>query len=469
MKLRLVHQLSLLLVACSLLAVLAMGLLTATQLRRGFNDYLRAQDQARLNTFAEAARTALQTHGLARLQDQPYLLDLPPGEGRPPRGRPPRDRFEEGRRPPPEDRAPLRGLALYTPEGQLLWGRPMPPGGKRRALEQAIELDGRTVAVARLMPRPEAPEATDAAFLRDQFLALAGVGAGVMLLATLAAVLLARRWARPLAAAQAATHRLAQGDFTHRLPPSSGRWHDELDDLGMDLNRLAEALQNLEASRRRWVAELAHELRTPLTVLRGELEAVQDGVRPMDGTRIASLHREVQRLNRLADDFSLLARADLNALPCEFAPLPIRPLLLQTQQRWQDRLQHAGLALTLEAPELQLPKADAERLGQVLDNLLSNAMAYTDAPGRVHLWAQRQGAKVLMGVDDSPPGVPDALERERLFEPLYRRAASRQRVDGGGSGLGLSIARAIVLAHGGRLRAEPSPLGGLRVVMELPA
>jgi len=480
MRLRLVHQLSLLLVGTSLLAVVGLAALTATHLRSGFTDYLRAQDTVRLAAFAEGARQAIERHGVDGLAERPEALMAPLLGGPPPRrddagGRPPPRREPFGERPPrPDDRGP-RGFSVTTPEGDPVWGRR--PPRDREVLHQPIEIDGRTVAIAHFAPRREpTDDAADAHFLRRQFAGLAVLGVAMAAVAALVAVAVARRWMRPLAAAQAATHRLAQGEFEHRLPAADGRWRDELDDLAQDLNRLAEGLQRLEGSRRRWVAELSHELRTPLTVMRGELDAVADGVRPLNAERLDSLRREVERLTRLADDFALLARGDLRALPVHRQPTDPAALLAQTRARWAPRLDAAGLASDWQWPDLPTQvQADATRLQQVLDNLLGNALAYTQAPGRVAVQAQRQGAQGWrVTVDDSPPGVPDVAERERLFEPLYRRDASRTRAgqsgvgDDGGSGLGLSIARALVQAHGGSLRAEASPLGGLRLVMELP-
>ena len=490
MRLRLVHQLSLLLVGTSLLAVLGMAALTATQLRRGFSDYLQAQDEARLARFANSARLAIERHGLVDLSEHPetllaQLMGLPEPRVGASRERPGPPWIGSGGQRhalrPHEDRG-LRGFAITSPDGRVIWGRNLgaygrPPG---TVMQQPIVMDGQTVAVAQYSPRRDSdPETMDAQFLQRQFTGLALLGGGTAALAALAAVLLARRWVRPLAAAHEATHRLAQGDFAHRLQPRDGRWRDELDDLSTDINRLAEGLQRLESSRRRWVAELSHELRTPLTVLRGELDAVADGVRPMNAERVASLQREVSGLTRLADDFALLARADLQTLPIERQPIEPAVLLQRTRERWHERLQAAGLRTEWHIEPLPArTEADGTRLQQVLDNLLSNTLAYTQAPGQVQVLAQRDGATHwLVSVDDSAPGVPDADERERLFEPLYRRDGARGRQRGGksevddpsgGSGLGLSIARALVQAHGGSLLAEASPLGGLRLVMRLP-
>ncbi|MBB5205808.1 two-component system sensor histidine kinase BaeS [Inhella inkyongensis] len=353
-------------------------------------------------------------------------------------------------------------------QGRLIWGR-LPPAD-RPSLEEAVVLEGRTVALARLVPRPEAPEALDRLFLRRQLLGLVGVGVIVALLAALAAWWLAGRWLRPLTEVQRASHRLAQGDFSLRLPRRTSKRRNEFDALVDDVNHLAASLQTLEASRRRWIAELSHELRTPLTVLRGELDAVRDGVRPLNAERVESLVREVARLRRLADDFHWLALADLQALPCAPQALDPTALLQQALARHQDAARQTGLLLDLRL-DPALPRTvhwDGERINQVLDNLISNALAYTDAPGEVRLSARPLNAEQLeLRVDDSPPGVaPEALAR--LFEPLYRADPARQRRDGAGSGLGLSIARAWVLRHGGQIQARPSPLGGLGLVITLP-
>ncbi|MFO1251261.1 MAG: ATP-binding protein [Inhella sp.] len=478
---RLTHQLALTLLATTLLAVAAMGGFMAFHLQQGFSDYLATQDRQRLTAFAGAARAAIERHGLEGLRQQPERLrppgqdgsEPPPEAGPPPRGRPPREREMRygppGEPPPPPGADPereraRRGLTLHTPEGELLWGRSPPPG--RQQLEEPVVLNGQTVALARLVPRPEAPEVLDQRFLRRQLLGILGVGLLVAALAAALAWRLAGRWLRPLAEVQGASHRLAQGDFAVRLPRRNAPTRNEFDALVDDVNHLAEALQGLEASRRRWLAELSHELRTPLTVLRGELDAVRDGVRPLNSARLESLSTEVNRLRRLADDFHHLALADLQALPCE--PLPLDPgaLLQQLAERHRPALEAAGLRLELALQPLpDRVRWDGERIVQVLDNLFANARAYTDAPGQLRLSAAHEGAGVRITLDDSPPGVPPAL-LPRLFDPLFRADPARQR--GQGSGLGLSIARAWVQRHGGQIDASPSPLGGLRVSLWLP-
>ena len=359
-----------------------------------------------------------------------------------------------------------RGMSLVAPDGELIWGRPPPPD--RRPLEAAVRLDGRTVATARLVPRPEGPEGLDLRFLQRQLGGLALVGLLVALVGAVCAGWLARRWLRPLTEVQRASHALALGNFALRLPRREGKARDEFEALADDVNHLAEALETLETSRRHWLAELSHELRTPLTVLRGELDAVRDGVRPLNGERVDSLSREVNRLRRLADDFHGLALADLQALPCQPQALDPTELLQRAVARHQAGAAAAGLALelTLRALPPQV-RWDGERIEQVLDNLLANALAYTDAPGRIVLAARAEAGGVLLSLDDSAPAVPPEL-LPRLFDPLFRADPARQRRDGAGSGLGLSIARAWVLRHGGRIAAQASPLGGLGMSVWLP-
>nr|WP_235538052.1 ATP-binding protein [Pelomonas sp. Root1217] len=230
---------------------------------------------------------------------------------------------------------------------------------------------------------------------------------------------------------------------------------------------MAEALQRLESSRQRWIAELSHELRTPLAVLRGEVEALVDGIRPLDSTALTSLQEEIKRLSRLVEDFHLLATSELRSLPCEFEPVAPVALLQAALERIAPRARARGLVIEATLPQV-LPAAywDAVRISQLLANLLENSLRYTEAPGLLQVSARSLGTAIEVRIEDTPPGVAEA-ELDRLFDPLYRVDPSRSRAFGG-SGLGLAIARAIALAHGGGLHAEASALGGLAMVLTLP-
>jgi two-component system sensor histidine kinase BaeS len=231
---------------------------------------------------------------------------------------------------------------------------------------------------------------------------------------------------------------------------------------------MAEGLEHLETARRRWIAEISHELRTPLTVLRGEIDALAEGIRPLTLEAVGSLREEALRLGAMVDDLHLLAMADLNALPCYFMECDALQLTQRVQQRFDRRARAAGIYLELTMPaENALPVYwDSQRMEQVLANLLDNSLRYTDAPGRVRLTIQRQQERVLLLVDDSKPGVP-AADLGRLFDPLYRSDSARGR-HRAGSGLGLAICAALVRGHGGRITAAASELGGLSILVDMP-
>jgi len=252
---------------------------------------------------------------------------------------------------------------------------------------------------------------------------------------------------------------------------------DELASLTRTFNGMASRLADVEASRQRWLADVAHELRTPVTALRAEIEAVQDGMRPVNAATAERLHRQVMRLGRLIDDLRLTMHHDLGAPPLDMAPLRPVILLVEAATNLAARFERAGLALE-PSPSLSsavdqdgpaaaaVVHGDAQRLGQVFLNLLENSLKYTDTGGRVTLDATVASGWLHLDLQDGAPG-PDPAELPRLFDRFYRAEASRSRATGG-SGLGLSICKSLVEAHGGRIAAQASPLGGLWIRVSLP-
>ncbi|MEC9305941.1 MAG: ATP-binding protein, partial [Pseudomonadota bacterium] len=233
-----------------------------------------------------------------------------------------------------------------------------------------------------------------------------------------------------------------------------------------DFNVLAATLEASRDARARWVSDTAHELRTPLAVLRGEIEAMQDGIRPLDQENLASLAQEVAQLERLVTDLRLLSQSDAGALDIQLAPMNLSECLsgrLADADRW---LEESGLALTTQiSPEVMI-RGDAQRLRQLWSNLLDNSCAYTQPPGELQVTLRSEHSHAVVTWQDSAPGVPES-ELTRLTERLYRVEGSRNRASGG-SGLGLSIASALVSAHGGTLKASASPLGGLKWTLRFP-
>lgn len=483
MRLRLVHTLSLWLLAAVGASVLAMGGVSAWHLGQGFGIYLQARDLERLDKFVlVVADSVREAGGITALQERrvtmPMLLaTLARQEGDTRSGRPGFERPQpepaavgEGRsdRPLPAGPRDAFGarLALFNPDGSPLTGRPLPPGPDA-LIERPVLLDGRVVALARLRPLSRVADEYEVRFLRSQYLGIAGVAAALMLLALALAAWLSRQWARPLAAVKEATARIARGELQVRVPLER---EDEIGDVVHNVNLMAESLQNMEGARRRWVADISHELRTPLTGLRGEVEALVDGVRPFTPAAALSLREDVLRLGALVDDLHLLAMADLQRLPCHPVACDATRIMQEAVRRFQARAEARGLTLVMIGATAGASVLDVvwdpARMAQLLGNLLENSLRYTDAPGRIEVGLSCSGGQVVLTVDDSAPGAAET-DLPRLFEPLYRADAARSRHNGG-SGLGLAICVAIAQAHGGSMAARASAQGGLLVVVTLP-
>ncbi|MEC9482156.1 MAG: ATP-binding protein, partial [Halomonas sp.] len=260
-----------------------------------------------------------------------------------------------------------------------------------------------------------------------------------------------------------ATRRLTEGDYSVRLRE---RGHDELSRLAHDFNVLAETLEANRLARQRWVADIAHELRTPLAVLHGEIEAMQDGIRPLDTDSLNSLAQEVGQLERLVKDLRLLAQSDAGVLEVHLETLDLADALRVRLEDARGWLHDDGIEMELDIAAPVLMRGDPQRLRQLWDNLLANTRAYTDSPGRLRVSLSKVQGQACIVWEDSAPGVDDAA-LPRLTERLYRVDASRNRRRGG-SGLGLSIAMALVQSHGGDMRVSHSPLGGLRWTLCFP-
>jgi two-component system sensor histidine kinase BaeS len=351
-------------------------------------------------------------------------------------------------------------FTLVDANRALVVGNPEPSG----AAERPIVIGDRVVGYIARAPLRRLSTAAEETFQQEQLRAAWILAGFAVALAALMAVVMARVFLLPLKRVAQATHRLAGGNYATRVEVRSG---DELGRLADDFNKLAETLERNETLRRRFMADVSHELRTPLAVLSAELEAIEDGVRPLDQASLASLRNEVSALSKLVNDLNQLALADVGALAYRKETVDVVPLVEQAVESYRDRLAARGLDLEAawngEAPVY----GDTDRLLQMFRNLLENSARYTDAGGRVRVAVRRDQDRVAIDFDDSAPGVPpDALPR--LFERFFRVEASRSRANGG-AGLGLALCRSIADAHGGDIRAEHSPLGGLRVRVILPA
>jgi len=360
--------------------------------------------------------------------------------------------------PPPVPRLWER-ISLLDAEQQWIAGTAVPEKGARRELYS----NGAVVGYLMLTPLERLSDELDLEFARQQLHEVFWAAVIVLIGAALAAALLARNFSTPIRALTRGTHALATGRYNTHLDSSRG---DELGQLATDFNSLASALHQTQQARQQWVADISHELRTPITVLQVELESLEDGLRPLDRGALQSLSAEVKRLRLLVDDLHQLAQSDSGALTFERTAVDVTELLKETVDRFRERSSDCELSLEVHLQTVPPVLGDADRLRQLLDNLMENSLRYTDPGGTVRASAAVTDDHVRITVEDSVPGVPDEA-LPQLFDRLFRVDPSRSR-ETGASGLGLAICESIVKAHGGTIRAAHSELGGLIVNVDLP-
>ena len=287
-----------------------------------------------------------------------------------------------------------------------------------------------------------------------QFVAPLGIALLLVIAAIIAGAALTLRglW-RPLDNLLNASNRVAEGDYSVRVEESGPR---EVRSMAHAFNSMAERLQVTDRQRRDMLADVTHELRTPLTVIRGEVEGMIDGVYPADETRLKSILEETQLLSRLVDDLRTLALAEAGALQLRREPTDLAALVREVVSAFQSATEAKGVQIQVEAGESAPVEVDAGRVREVLNNLLSNALRYTPGGGSIRILSSAYS----VSISDSGPGIaPDDLPH--IFDRFYKSS------DSGGMGLGLSIAKYIIEAHGGTIRAENAPEGGTRIVFRL--
>jgi signal transduction histidine kinase len=358
----------------------------------------------------------------------------------------------------PEIRSALEG----TPASAV---RRVASAGNRRVLYAAAPVhsaDGGIGGVVYLaMPLPAGGLPTGLA------LQLTGVLLAAVLLAFAAGTLLARRLARPVEAIARAAGAVSAGDLEPQVPAGSGI--AELDGLGRAFAAMTGDLRRSAQARNAFIADVTHELRTPLTVIKGTIETLEDGA--LDdvegrGPLLAAMDRETDRLIRMVNDLLVLTRADAGALQLKPEPLDLAELARRRCEALSPLAKERGVDVRVVAGSRVEVRGDADRLAQVLDNLLDNALRYT-APGTtVRVAIQSEADELTCRVTDSGPGIP-AASLPFIFERFYRAEASRNR-QSGGAGLGLAIVRALVQAHGGRVEAESVEGRGTTITFRLP-
>jgi len=301
-------------------------------------------------------------------------------------------------------------------------------------------------------------------FLRQVNLALIVATLAATGLALVLGILLTRALTRPVQELTDATRAVASGELGRVVEVRS---HDEIGQLAESFNLMSRDLAQARDLRRQLTADVAHELRTPLTLILGHAEALSEGVLPASPKNLRLIHEEAERLSRLVDDLRLLSRAEAGDLPLSLGPTWAGELAEKVVVKHEAAAAQSEVALSLDV-ERPLPQiqADPDRLTQVLDNLLDNAIRHTPRAGEVHVALRAVPGFVRFEVRDAGSGItPEDLPR--VFERFYRSDAARSR-DRGGSGLGLAIARSIVEAHGGEIGVTSSEGEGALFWFEVP-
>jgi histidine kinase len=270
---------------------------------------------------------------------------------------------------------------------------------------------------------------------------------------------MSHQFVRPLRQMANAADRIADGHYEERLPQGEHQLEslDELERLAARFNRMTSQLEQVEDMRQKLIGDVAHELRTPLTVIKGSLEGLMDGVLSPDASTYERIYRQVDRLDRLVNELQELNRIEEGMLELKLVTVDLQVFLANLIQTMQVNFSTKNVALNLDLPDGSLMAlADQDRLDQVMFNLLSNALRSTPTGGRVLVKAERLAGSVRISVEDTGVGIaPEHLEK--VFARFYRVDDARSR-QAGGSGIGLTVAKKLVEAMGGRIWAES---GGL--------
>lgn len=303
----------------------------------------------------------------------------------------------------------------------------------------------------------------------NEALTIAALAAVITAIAV--SLFVSRQVVTPVREMMIASRFISEGHYKERVhvpgDPSKGEL-DELSQLALSFNQMAAKLEQVEVMRRQLIGDVSHELRTPLTTIKGSMEGLMDGVLPANEETFHGIYREADRLQKLVSDLQELSRVEAGAYELEFKPVDVLDLVTATVNRLALQFEEKGVILEIDVPNgLPKVKADEDRIGQVLLNLVGNALQYTPSGGKVKVATTHHDNEIITSVFDTGIGL-SAEHLEYIFTRFYRIDKSRSRV-GGGSGIGLTIAKYLVEAHGGRIWVESPGSGkGSTFIFTLP-
>lgn len=464
LTLRIQNKLFLALTGTGICLVLIMLMLMRWSIDRGMLEYVNTREAERLRPLVtQLAELYSQSNSWEAVENKPravhQLLRQLSEANMPP---PPHSQLN--RQHPADDRhlrlPPPARLTILDAQQSPVFGRYDP---NRAYNLQPIMEQQQLVGWLASPKHREITQGFELTFIKQQRRAFVVISALVLVLAFVIGWPLARHFLKPIRQIAQGISELNRGNYQQL----SLQRRDELGQLARDINELSATLAHNDEIRKRWLADTSHELRTPVAILRGEIEAMLDGVRPINADNIRSLHQEIQQLQKLVEDLHELSNADIGGLRYRKGNLNIAALIEQQLERHRPTIREAGLQLeySSDAPHINA-WVDASRINQLVDNLLSNSQKYTAAGGKIIVQLKHGDNELLLSVSDSAPGVPDSA-LEKLFEHLFRVDSSRNRSTGG-SGLGLAICQRIVDGHQGKIKANHANLGGVCISISIP-
>lgn len=447
-------KLTLFVIGISLLSIAIVFLLARWITVREFDRLVIAQTRS---DVIERATTYYQQTG-----NWQGVIDAMPRPGR------------EGAPPPRPGQTPLRPFAILDlagcvvlPAGRFNMGNCNPAVGNE--LREPLLLDGQAIGTLIAVGAAPGLNRVEEAYLMRTNRAILWSAVGATLLAVLVGLVAARALVRPLQRLTTAIRAMTAGDLHQEVPIQS---QDEIGELARAFNQMSADLARANQARRQMTADIAHDLRNPLMVMMGYLEAMRDGVLEPTPKRLATLYDEAHHLQHLVNDLRTLSLADAGELTLQREAVFPYELLLRAYRAWLSQAQQRDIILICRAPEgLPALSVDVERLNQVLNNLISNALRYTPPAGRIVLAARQQDEQIRLTIQDNGAGIA-ADHLPFIFDRFYRADPARTENNSGNSdesGLGLAIARSIVEAHGGTLCVESAGVDqGVTFTISLP-
>lgn len=304
---------------------------------------------------------------------------------------------------------------------------------------------------------------SDLAFINSLNRVFIGVGLLSLALSLAFGYMTARRISRPISQVTDTAEMISKGCYDCR----SGKISNikEIGQLTVTINNLAETLKNQEMLRKRLTADVAHELRTPLATLQSHIEAIIDGIWKADKKRLGSIHDEIMRLKRMVGDLEKLAKYESESISLNRSEFSLNELVKSILMNFENEYSAKDIQIEFEEETVNMC-ADRDKISQVIINLISNAIKFTSEGGRIGIQLRDEGDDAVMKVQDTGAGIAPK-DLPHIFERFYRADASRSRATGG-SGIGLTITKAIVDAHRGRIEVESKPMEGAKFIVMLP-